>query len=175
MEHTQNINEYIATQMSGEMERKGKSPMLWIILTLIGVAAIVACFARGLSDSMQTLLLTVGVIALGVGVVFSVLCFTKTLWHYKYLPTGSPVSIKTVYLNTDDYRRCREALAENRHDILNTLTPQISTNSGVTVVRSRDAALVLLQAGRYDTGVFEPESPVVRLQADEAKTFALGR
>ncbi len=35
METIQSIDEYIATQMDGKLVRKGKNPLLWIVLGVI--------------------------------------------------------------------------------------------------------------------------------------------
>ena len=80
METIQSIDEYIATQMDGKLVRKGKNPLLWIVLALVGIALIVVCFSVRLDDSLQTLLLTLGAIATLVGIVLSALCLSKTLW-----------------------------------------------------------------------------------------------
>lgn len=174
METIQSIDEYIATQMDGKLVRKGKNPLLWIVLALVGIALIVVCFSVRLDDSLQTLLLTLGAIATLVGIVLSALCLSKTLWTYCYLPTHSWVKNRTVYLSSADYGVCREALANQHFDAIGKLQPQVSTNLGIKLLWSTDGAIALMQAGRFDIGPFEPETEVVRIEgADIGKLQSL--
>jgi len=170
MDKIKNIDEYISEQMGSEVAKKGKNPILWLLLTVVGVAVIVVSFSDSLSDSVQTLLLTIGSIMAAVGAVVSVLCITKTMWVYTYLPTGSRIATKTVYLALDDYKRFKEMVSNSSYGDLGELHPQVSTNMGVELARSADGRLVLLQAGRYDVGHFEPETEVVRLEGDGASS-----
>lgn len=162
------IDEYILKHMNNEVEKKGKNPTLWLLLTVIGVAIIVVSFSKSLSDSLQTFLLTVGSAAAAVGAVLSVLCITKTMWVYQYLPTGKSIKMRSIYLSIDDYKQLKTALADHRYAELGKLQPQVSTNMGAQLAGTTDGKFALLQGGRYDVGHFEPETEVFRLDGAES-------
>ena len=171
MENTQNIQnieEYIAGEMAGKVVRKAKSPLAWILLTAIGAAALVASFAGSVTDSMQMLLLTLGVTAVLVGGVLTALCLTKTLWYYYYEPTHSRVRTKLIYYTTDEYAKCCDALAKGEYNCLGNLQPQITSLLVLQAAWSSDGSFALLQAGRHDSGRVLPETEVARLEGTEA-------
>lgn len=168
MENIQNIDEYISGHMADKVVRKGKSPLIWILLTAIGVAALAASFTQGLTDSVQMLLLTIGVTAVLVGGVLTVLCLSKALWFYQYVPTGSRMRKKLIYLSAEDYAKGCETLTEGNYSRLGNLQPQVSSLLVLEAAWSSDGAFVLLQAGRHDSGRLLPETAVVRLEGADS-------
>ncbi|MBQ9864665.1 MAG: hypothetical protein IJM33_04930 [Bacteroidales bacterium] len=161
------LNEYITTQMNGKIERRGNSPLAPIIITILGAALLLAAYTLHTSDTLQTTLLTLGFISAAVGVVWAVLCVTKTLWHYYYLPTASPMHDKTLYLSTEDFQFCTEALEKGDIKLLKTLSPVVSSNAVLRIVYSCDHSIALLQTGRMDTSRLETSSPVVTLMGED--------
>ncbi|MBQ6068384.1 MAG: hypothetical protein IJK84_02680 [Bacteroidales bacterium] len=162
-----NLNEYITTQINGKIERRGNSPLTPIIITILGAALLIAAYTLHTSDTLQTTLLTLGFIFAAVGVVWTVLCVTKTLWHYYYLPTSSPMHDKTLYLSTEDFNYCTEALEKGDIKLLKTLSPVVSSNTVLRIIYSHDRSIALLQTGRMDTSRIEASSPVVTLMGED--------
>lgn len=173
MEKYQTIDEYVATEMGDKITRKAKSPFLGLLILAVGAALLVLLRMEVMPDALMATCLTLGIIGLGVGLVLTAMCLTKAMWHYVYLPTRSAMRRRKCYLSLTDYQHCLEAISENRTSALATLQAVTSTNSALDLLYSRDHAVALLQAGRYDTGHFEPETPVVRLVGTEVASIQL--
>lgn len=171
MEKYQTIDEYVASEMGDKIGRKAKSPLLGMLILAVGAALLVLLRTEVMPDALMATCLTLGIIALGVGLVLTAMCLTKAMWHYVYRPTRSAMRRRKRYLSLADYQHCLEAIGENRIESLATLLPVTSSNSALDLLYSRDHAIALLQAGRYDTGHFEPETPVVRLVGTEVATI----
>lgn len=164
-----NINEYINTHLNDKIQRRGNAPLVPIAIALVGIAANVLALTANVSDIIQTTLLTVGFILAATGLIWTVLCFSKVLWHYEYLPTSSTMHDKNIYLSPDDYHLCTDMLENGYTDLLNTLIPVISSNTVLHIVYSSDRSIALLQTGRLETSRIETSSPVVVLTGDSAK------
>lgn len=173
MEKIQTINEYVATEMGGKIEKRAKSPLLGLLLMVVGIALLVLMRKGGLSDSMQALTMTLGVLTLAVGVLLAAMCFSKALWHYIYMPTHSRMKSRKVYLAEVDFQKCCNAFDTKEFSALGKLQPVNTSNAAIEMVYSVDHAVALLQVGRYDTGHFEPETPVACLLGTEVAAIQL--
>lgn len=158
METYQTINEYVATQMSDKIARKAMSPLLGILILAIGITMLVMLRTLPMDDVLMSTCLTLGIIALCVGIVLTALCLTKTLWHYVYFPTHSRMKQCKYYLSNTDYQITLEAIRDKKLNLLASLPPIVSSNSALDILYSRDLSIALVQAGRYDSGHFEPET-----------------
>ena len=167
MEKKQTINEYIATEMGGKIEKKKDFPLVGLTLLIGGAIALVLMAGIHDADSLQTLLLTVGIISIAVGLVLTAMALSGSMWHYRYIATGSRMQDGKVYLSIDDYQTAVEALVSKDHGSLSHLKAVVSSNCALRVLRSKDGSIALVQAGRYDTGHFEEETPVVCLVGTE--------
>ena len=167
MEKYQTIDEYIAAVMGDEITRKAKSPLLGLLILAVGIGMLVLLRTQTMGDALMTACLTVGILALAVGIVMTAMCLTKAVWHYVYKPTRSRMRWRKCYLVGDDYRRCVDAINVADAKTLATLKPDTNSNSSLRILYSRDHAVALLQAGRDDSGHFEPETPVLRLSGSE--------
>ena len=165
------INEYINTQMTGKIVRRGNSAVIPLIITFVGIAALVPAYTVFTTDTVQSTLLSIGFIFVAVGLIWAVLCFANILWHYHYLPTSSPMQSKTLYLQTEDFHYCNEMLESGNTQALKTLFRVPSSNNVLCIIYSRDHSIALLQAGRMETSRLEPTSPVVTLTGDDAKNI----
>ena len=163
MEKIQTIEGYIAAEMDGKIVRKRNSPVTGLLLLAIGAGLLVLLFKAHLGDSLQTASLTVCAVCTAVGLLLTAMNVSGALWHYQYVPTHSRMTDRKVYLSVADYQQCTDAIGSNNAKALSTLMAVVSSNSAVRIVRSRDGAVALLQAGRYDTGHFEPETAVMLL------------
>ena len=167
MEKYQTIDEYVASELGDKVTRKAKSPLLGALILAIGIGLLVLLRTQKMGDTLMTLCLTVGIISLGIGLILTAMCLTKALWHYVYKPTHSRMKQRKCYLSVADYQHCLEAIGDNNISALGTLLPVTSSNSALSLLYSRDHAIALLQAGRYDSGHFEPETPVICLIGTE--------
>ena len=166
------LNEYITTQMSGKIERRGNSPLVPAITALAGISILILAYTSNTNEVIQTTLLTLGFIFTATGLIWSILCISKTLWHFHYLPTNSPMRDKTLYLSAEDFRYCSEMLESGNTDTLKTLCPVPTSNSVLRIIYSRDKNFALLQTGRMDTSQMEPSSPVVTLTGANVANIA---
>lgn len=167
MEKIQTINEYIAAEMGGKIVRKRKSPLAGLLLIAVGVAMMVLMNSTHMADSLLASALTVGLICLALGLVLTAMAFSGALWCYRYVTTGSRLKEKKVYLGADDYNKAAEALRNGDKGGLGNLKAVVSSNGALHVLRSLDGSIALLQAGRFDTGHFEAETPVMVLVGTE--------
>lgn len=166
------INEYITTQLSGKIERRGNSPLVPALIAITGITILIMAYSSNPSEVIQTTLLTLGFILAATGLIWSILCLSKTLWHYLYLPTNSPMRNKTLYLSTEDFHYCSEMLESDNISTLKTLCPVPTSNSVLRIVYSRDRSIALLQTCRMETSQMEPSSPVVTITGDNVATIA---
>ena len=167
MEKYKTLDEDVATEMSDRIVRKAKSPIMGLIFMAIGIILLVMLRTQKMGDTLMTLCLTVGIIVLAAGFILTAMCFSKALWHYSYIPTKSSMRQRKCYLCIDDYKLCLEAIRSNNYAVLGSLQPVVSSNSAVSILYSRDRFIALLQAGRYDSNNFEPETPVLVIIGDE--------
>ena len=168
MEKYPTIEEYVATEMGDKIERKAKSPLLGLLILAVGIALLVLMRATPLSDALMSTCLTLGIIAVAVGIVLTAMCLTKALWHYVYIPTRSPMRECKCHLSSTDYQITLEALRDKRVGLLASLPAVVSSNSALSLLYSRDHTIVLLQAMRDNSGHFEPETPVVVVTGPDA-------
>lgn len=167
MEKIQSVDQYIAAHMGDKIVRRAQSPVVGLLILLVGIFFMVLMRKVKMSDSMQALSLTVGLIAMAVGLVLTAMCLSKAIWHYVYQPTRSRMKRRKIYLSLADYHNVHEALANNNLDAFKTISPITSSNGAINLLFSRDRAVAFLQLGRYDTGHFEPESEVVALEGGQ--------
>ena len=158
--------------MSGEIERRGNSPLTPAITSAVGIISLILAYTTHPSEDIEITLLSLGFILIVTGLLWAILCITQTLWHYHYLPTDSPMRNKTIYLSSEDSRYCSEMLGNGKTDTLKTLSSLPSSNSALRIVYSRDHSIALLQACRMETSQMEPSSPVVTLRGDNVVTIA---
>lgn len=167
----QTIEQYIAAEMDGKIVRKSNSPLLGILVLAVGIGLLVLMRTTALPDSVMALCLTFGLIGIVVGLVLTGICLTGAMSHYVYLPSGSRMKDKKIYLGADEYRYCLDAFATGEMKRLSTLIPVVSSNSVLRVLAANDKSIALVQAGRYDTGHLEPETDVVFLQGADLGTL----
>lgn len=160
MEHIKTIDEYIAAEMGGKIERKKNFPLLGLVLLAAGVAMLVLMAGIQNADSLQTLLLTAGMICTALGLLFTLMALSGALFYYRYAATGSRIKERKVYLSPEDYRVAYDALTTAATGDLASVKPVVSSNCALRVLRSKDGSIALVQGGRYDTGHFEVETPV---------------
>lgn len=167
MEKYKTIDEYVAIEMGDRIVRKAKSPLAGLLVMAVGIVLLVLLGTQRMSDTLSASCLTVGIIALAVGIVLTAMCLTKALWHYVYVPTKSKMRQRKCYLDNDDYKLVLEAIRSKNYAVLGSLQPVTSSNSALSILYSRDLAVALLQAGHYDSNNLVPETPVVALLGDE--------
>ncbi len=163
----QTIDEYVAAEMSDKIKRKSKSPLLGLLILAVGIGLLVMLRTQKMGDTLMTLCLTVGIIALGVGLVLTAMCLTGAISRYVYLPTHSRMTRRKCYLSIGDYQHCLDAIGSGNIGALATLLPVTGSNEALDLLYSRDHAVALLQAIRDNSGHFEPETPVIRLTGTE--------
>ena len=168
MEKYKTIDEYVSTEMSDRIVRKAKSPLVGLLVMAVGIGLLVLLRTQRMSDTLSASCLTMGIIALAVGIVLTAMCLTKALWHYVYVPTKSSMRQHKCYLSIDDYKLGLEAIQSKNYAVLGALQSVTSSNSALNILYSRDFTVALLQAGRYDSNNLVPETPVVLLLGDEA-------
>lgn len=167
MENILTIDQYIAANMGSQIQKRAKSPLMGLVVLAAGVGLLVLMNTSHLADSLQALLLTLGILATGVGVVVTAMCLTKTMWHWHYLPSNRRMRLKRLYLDVSDYRRCIDALGANRPADLVRLRPIGTSNEQLRILYSSDHSIALLQAGGLETGHFEPATPVIQINGTE--------
>lgn len=167
MEKYQTIDEYIAAEMGEKIKRKAKSPLLGLLILAMGIVLLVLLRTQKMVDTLMTTCLTVGIIALGVGMIITAMCLTGAIGHYVYKPTHSHMRRRKCYLSIGDYQHCLDAIGDNNFGALATLLPVTSSNGALDLLYSRDHACALIQAIRDNSGHFEPETPVIRLTGTE--------
>lgn len=118
-----------------------------------------------MGDTLATLCLSAGIIAICIGLILTGKCLTCALSRYIYLPTHSPMPTRKCYLSISDYKISLEAININKVSVLNSLQPVTSSNNALSLLYSCVHAIALLQAGCYEGDNFVPEAPVVRLTA----------
>ncbi len=159
----QTIDEYVAAEMGDKIVKKSRSPLLGLLILFAGIGLIVLLCKMPMGDILQSVCLTFGMIGAVLGIILTGMCLTKALVYYVYNPTHSRMKQCKCYLGGDGYKLCLEAIGSNNFATLGALQPVTSSNSALSILYSRDHAVALLQAGRYDSGQFEPETPVVCL------------
>ena len=167
MEKYQTIDEYVAAEMGDKIKRKAKSPLMGLLILAVGIVLLVLLRTQKMGDSLMATCLTVGIIAVGVGIIITAMCLTGAISHYVYKPTHSRMKQRKCYLSLEDYKLCIEAIGNNNLAALGALQPVTSSNSALNILYSRDHAVALLQAIRDNSGHFEPETPVIRLTGTE--------
>ena len=160
--------------MSGKIVRKKNSPIIAILILAIGIALLVMMRYLKMSDSLMTTCLTLGFITTAVGFILTAMTFSGALTHYIYLPTKSPMKDKKVYLSTDEYNGIVSLIESGNIHSLTTLNTVVSSNCALRILASRDGACLLVQAGRFDSNNFEPETQVLQItSADSTAIQAL--
>ena len=166
------IEKYIETEMNGKIANKKNSPLPGLLVLAVGIGLLALLRFAKMGDALMTTCLTLGIIAIIVGLIFTAMSSSGALSHYVYQPTRSRMREKKVYLSLEDYKTITEAIGRGDLRLLFSVKPVVSSNSAVYILASRDGACALLQAGRYDTGGFEPETDVCMLAGPETENIA---
>ena len=169
----QTIEQFIEAEMAGKIARKKNSPLPYLLVLAIGVGLLVLLRTVPLSDPLTATCLTFALVSLALGLILTAMSFSGAMSHYVYLPTGSRMKEKKVYVSIDDYKELAAAFAEGDMQKLKGIQPVVSSNSALNVVASRDGACALVQGGRYDTGHFEAETPVVCLSGTDVAAIRM--
>ena len=167
MEQFKSIDEYIATEMCGKIVRKKEFPIAGVALLAVGALLSVLMVGTHNGSNLQTLLLTAATISIAIGLLLTAMGLSGAQWHYSYVATGSRLKERKVYLSATDYSKAVEALAAGSYTALGRLTPLVSSNGLVRVLRSNDGSIALLQACRNDVGHMEYETPPVVLDSTD--------
>lgn len=165
------IEQYIEAEMNGKITRKKNSPLPSILVLACGIGLMVLLRTVGMGDTLGATCLTLGLITTAVGIVLTAMSLTGAMSHFVYLPTRSRMCDKKVYISSDDCKLFSDALAQGDVKQLKTITRCTNSNSLLRIVASRDGACALVQAGRNDTGHFEPDTDVHLLSG--AETIAI--
>lgn len=160
MEHIQTIEEHIAAEMGGKIERKRNSIVLPLTVLAVGVGLIVLLTQTRLTDALSSACLTVGLIATALGIILTAMNLSGALCHYRYVSTGSRMKDHKVYLTADDYRKALDALKEDRMEELSGLHPVNSSNCALRILAGRDRSIALVQPMRDESGHLAPDAPV---------------
>ena len=140
---------------------------LFLLILAVGIFLLVLLRTQKMGDTLMTTCLTVGIIAVGVGLVLTAMCLTGAISRYVYLPTHSRMRRRKCYLSIGDYQHCLDAIGSGNIGALATLLPVPASNGALDLLYSRDHAVALLQAIRDNSGHFEPETSVIRLTSTE--------
>ncbi|MBR1766995.1 MAG: hypothetical protein IJ745_08190 [Bacteroidales bacterium] len=167
MENIQTIEQYIAGNMVGKIKSKRDFPFAGLIIMAIGVLSMVWLTHVHGHDSLQALLLAVGIGGIAVGLLLLAINLSGAMQHNYYVPTGSRMVEKKVYLGTEDYAKAVAALSNCDKNALGALRSTVSSNCALRILRSRDGSIALLQAYRDDTGHIEVDTPVMCLVGTE--------
>ena len=154
------IEQYIDAEMNGKITRKKNSPLSSILILAVGIGLLVLLRIADMGDSLGTACLTIGIIAVALGLVLTAMSLTGAMSHFVYLPTRCRMKEKKVYVSSSDYKDIADAVQQSDLRSLATIRPVVSSNSALRILASRDGDCALIQAGRYDTGHFEPETDV---------------
>lgn len=166
------IEQYIESEMSGKIIRKKNSPLPSLLVLAIGVGLLVLIRSMSLSSSLMVACLTLGIICTAVGLILTAMSLTGAMSHFVYLPTGSSMGEKKVYVSIGDYTNVVDAIAGCNLQTLATIRPVVSSNSALRILSSRDGECVLVQAIRDQSGHFEPETDVLTLTGTAALAVA---
>lgn len=154
------IEQYIETEMSGNIARRRNSLLPALLVLAVGVGMLVLLSAARMGDTLSATCLTFGIIGTGLGFILTAMNLSGAMTHLVYLPTHSRMRERKVYLSGDDYRAFVEAAGNGDLLKLADLSPVVSSNSAVRILASRDGKCVLFQAIRDHNGHFEPETEV---------------
>ena len=160
MEHIQTIEEHIAAEMGGKIERKRNSIVVPLTVLAVGVGLIVLLTQTHLSDALSSTCLTVGLIATALGIILTAMNLSGALCHYRYVSTGSRMKDHKVYLTADDYRKALDAMKEDQMAELSALHPVNSSNCALRILASRDGSIALVQPMRDESGHLAADAPV---------------
>lgn len=167
MEHIQSIEEHIAAEMGGKIERKRNSILVPLLVLIIGIGLLVLLTQSHLSDALSSTCLTVGLIATAIGLILTAMNLSGALCHYRYVSTGSRMKDHKIYLDADDYRKAMDALSDGKAATLSNLHPVTSSNNILRILVCKDHSIALLQPLRDDNGHFSPDAPVKCLVGTE--------
>ncbi len=157
------IEQYIDAEMNGKITRKKNSPLSSILILAVGIGLLVLLRIADMGDSLGTACLTIGIIAVALGLILTAMSLTGAMTHYVYLPTRSRMKEKKVYVSGDDYKDITDAIGNSNLQSLATIRPVVSSNSAVRILASYDGECALVQAIRDQSGHFEPETEVLPL------------
>ncbi len=154
------IEQYIETDFSDKISRKRNSPIVALLILVVGIAMLVLLRTVRMDDTLSATCLTVGIIATAIGVILTAMNFSGAMTHYVYLPTYSRMRDKNVYVSSDDYKSISQAVNDGNLQPLTGIRPLVSSNSALRVLASNDGECVIVQALRDQGGHFEPETNV---------------
>lgn len=167
MEKIETIEEYLSTRMNDKIARRKKSPVAYLTLLIIGIGSLVSLKHLPANDSLQMAVLTVGIIALAVGVVLTAMWLSGALWHYTWLPSHSKMKEKRLYLDSNDYAKAVDGLARGDKHIFEKIGLSNNGNSLVRILYSHDRAVAVVQACHEDGAHLEPDTSPLCFTGEE--------
>lgn|SRR5574344_1104929 len=174
MENFLNIEQYINANADKKIVKKSRNPFLGIVLLLAGAACTVLSMKIAMGDALKMAILTLGIFIIIIGMILIIICFSKDSGYYVYTPTGSRMKSYKRYINANDKQRCRDGLATGKVDVLDHITPEVSTSTLVNILLAKDKSCTVLQLDEYIPHEFMPVTEVLILtdNSDTAKVEA---
>ena len=164
------IEQYIEIERTDEIANKKDLPSSLSVLAL-GIGMWVLLCVANMDDGLTGACLFIALTCTVAGIILTGMSFSGVLSHYVYLPTRSRMYEKKVYINNIDYSQVVEALSNGGNSdiksIVKLLWPLANSSHAIRILASRDKACALVQAGRNNTGHFEPETDVRMLTCSE--------
>lgn len=173
MENIKSIDEYIATEMNGKIATKKKISLGGIVALVCGFALLAlehyyySSHTFALSDTVVTLILTVGIVSLCAGLVFTLMSISGAISYNFYIPTSSRMKRQKCYLTAESYRKAIDALRNGGKEAMGQLQATVTSNHVLHMLRSKDEAFALVQVESFDLGHGELDTPVICLEGSE--------
>lgn len=167
------IEQYIEAQMSGTIIRKRDTLLPGLLVLAVGIGCLMLLRSEVMADVLMATCLTVGLIATVVGLILMAMNLSGALTHYVYKPTGSRMRNKMVYVNHDDYNDVVSAIVQHDMQSLASFRSVVGSNCALRLIVSRDGVCTLVQAGRCDSGRFEPETDVTCLTEKDSEVIKM--
>ncbi len=174
MENIKSIDECISTEMSSKVATRKKVSLGGILALVCGFALLTldhyyySSHPFVLSDTAVTLILTVGIVSLCTGLVFTLMSISGAITYNLYIPTHSRMKRQKCYITADSYHKAIEGLRSGDKGALGLLQATVTSNHVLHVLCSKDDAFMMVQLESFDLGHGELETPVICLEGPEA-------
>lgn len=171
MENIIEIEDYIHNNPNLHIGSHRKSPMASVAVLVCSIALVAVAQMINHHDSLQMSALSAGVAGILAGAIMLMLCFGKGA-NYVYSPTKSPMRRYRLYISSGNRQQMLDLLSAGDMGRLKAIRHEVSTNTMVDVLISKDGACALLQVKEYGT-TFEPVSPVCQVTGDGVQQVKL--
>jgi hypothetical protein len=169
MENFVQIEERIQNMKEEKILKVKSNPLGSIMIMIVGIVIIIVGATIIHSESLTPLLVIAGIATASVGIFYLLKKTGKNSGDYIYEPTGKKLKKYKIYIDSNDAKKAIACISNNNFSGIKNIKKTIDSGYLMEIRGTDDGLIFLFQLLEYIPHNYEPSSPVIVLQGEDAK------